>query len=47
MTQNAGATSEGMPVEGEQGSYAGWYIGVAIIVAVFAVGIGLWFVYHP
>ncbi len=29
------------------GSYAGWYIGLAIIVAVLAIGMALWFDYHP
>ncbi len=43
----AGYTSEGVPLEGELGSYAGWYIGAGIIVAVLAIGFGLWFVYHP
>jgi hypothetical protein len=33
--------------ESDEGSYAGWYIGGALIVAVIAVGLGLWFVYHP
>lgn len=47
MAQTANGSNEGMPVEGEPGSYAGWYIGFAIIVAILAVGAGLWFVYHP
>lgn len=36
------------PVVGDeaQGSYRGWAIGGAVIVAVFAVGLGLWIRFH-
>jgi hypothetical protein len=29
------------------GSYAGWYIGVGIVAATLAIGLALWFIYHP
>ena len=31
----------------EEGTYAGWYIGAAVIVAVLAVSFTIWFIYHP
>jgi hypothetical protein len=37
--------SSGEPAE-ELGSYAGWYIGLTVVVVVIAIGIGLWFTYH-
>jgi hypothetical protein len=36
----------GAPEE-SPGSYAGWYIGAGVVVAVLAVGAALWFMYHP
>ncbi len=47
MTANPQRAPTPPDPEGEVGSYAGWYIGGAVIVVVLAVGIGLWFVYHP
>jgi hypothetical protein len=34
-------------MEETEGSYAGWYIGAGIIVAVLAISFALWFLYHP
>lgn len=33
--------------EEQPGSYAGWYIGAAATLLIFAVMMGIWFVYHP
>lgn len=29
------------------GSYAGWYLGAAVIAAALAAAFALWFIYHP
>jgi hypothetical protein len=31
----------------DRGAYIGWLAGGLVIVAVLAVGAGLWFHYHP
>lgn len=49
MSDGRGTPSTQMspPEEEGSGSYAGWYIGVGIIVAVLGIGMVLWFTYHP
>ncbi len=42
----AAAGSRSNP-EMREGTYAGWWASVLIIVLVLAVGGGLWFYYHP
>ncbi|MCI4362745.1 MAG: hypothetical protein L3K13_00325 [Thermoplasmata archaeon] len=40
------ATSTPRAADTEEGSYRGWGIGVGVILAVLAVGLALWFLYH-
>lgn len=35
------------PEDEAPGSYAGWYIGTITIVVILAIGMALWFTYHP
>jgi hypothetical protein len=40
------ATSTPRAADSERGSYRGWAIGGGVIVAVLAIGLSLWFIYH-
>ncbi len=33
--------------EDTRGANLGWIVGGLVILAVFAVGAGFWFIYHP
>jgi hypothetical protein len=35
------------PLDDDRGAYTGWLVGGLIILAVLAIGGGLWFHYHP
>jgi hypothetical protein len=39
--------SEVSAFEDDRGAYAGWIAGGLVILAVLAIGAGLWFHYHP
>ncbi len=41
------AGSELSSIEDDRGAYAGWIAGGLVILAVLAIGAGLWFHYHP
>jgi hypothetical protein len=43
----ATAAESRMAEDGDRGAYNGWIAAGIVILAVLAIGAGLWFHYHP
>ncbi len=41
------AASSASQLEDDRSAYTGWIAGSLVILAVLAIGAGLWFHYHP